>query len=145
MTASERRPTLGGKESRSCDLQVSNGQLSLKCDEHHVEEWSAQCAQRSALMPLRRQREPAGSAGPGDIKEPSSLVSLFPFGLSSVISGGLFAAHLWCSSKRQNRAIRRNFHAQSVQFSHDRAPRACCHSRSPLLRMPSRSTVPSEQ
>ena len=64
MTASERRPTLGGKESRSCQLQVSNGQPSFKSDEHHVEEWSAQCAQRSALMPLRRQREPAGSASP---------------------------------------------------------------------------------
>ena len=64
MTASERRPTLGGKESRSCELQVSNGQPSFKSDEHHVEEWSAQCAQRSALMPLRRQREPAGSASP---------------------------------------------------------------------------------
>ena len=62
MTASERRPTLGSKESRSCELQVSNGQPSFKSDEHHVEEWSAQCAQRSALMPLRRQREPAGSA-----------------------------------------------------------------------------------
>ena len=63
-TASERRPTPGGKESRSCELQVSNGQLPLKSDEHHVEEWSAQFAQRSALMPLRRQREPAGSASP---------------------------------------------------------------------------------
>ena len=62
MTASERRPTLGGKESRSCELQVSNGQPSFKSDEHHVEEWSAQCAQRSALMPARSQREPAGSA-----------------------------------------------------------------------------------
>ena len=62
MTASERRPTLGGKESRSCELQVSNGQLSFKSDAHHVEEWSAQRAQRSALMPARSQREPAGSA-----------------------------------------------------------------------------------
>ena len=62
MTASERRPTLGGKESRSCELQVSNGQPSFKSDEHHVEEWGAQCAQRSALMPARSQREPAGSA-----------------------------------------------------------------------------------
>ena len=62
MTASERRPTLGSKESRSCELQVSNGQPSFKSDEHHAEEWGAQCAQRSALMPLRSQREPAGSA-----------------------------------------------------------------------------------
>ena len=66
MTASERRPTLGSKESRSCELQVSNGQPSaapsFKSDEHHVEEWGAQCAQRSALMPARSQREPAGSA-----------------------------------------------------------------------------------
>ena len=143
MTASERRPTLGSKESRSCELQVSNGQPSFKSDEHHVEEWSAQCAQRSALMPLRRQREPAGSASPS--RWLRLLHRQHSASLSSVISGGLFAAHLWCSSKRQNRAIRRNFHAQSVQFSHDRAPRACCHSRSPLLRMPSRSTVPSEQ
>ena len=80
MTASDRRPTLGGKESRSCELQVSNGQLSFKSDEHNVEEWSAPRAQRSALMPLRSQRGPAGSAS--------------AFGLPLSV-GGLFLEIQW--------------------------------------------------
>ena len=32
MSASDRRPTLGGRESRTCELQTSNWQPSFKSD-----------------------------------------------------------------------------------------------------------------
>ena len=136
MTASERRPTLGGKESRSCELQVSNGQPSFKSDEHHVEEWSAQRAQRSALMPARSQREPAGSASASRwLRQHAASATLAPlFGSVHALchtppalragSAELLAA---ISASRCMLRSTVPAHGSSQSALRSRAPRGCCH------------------
>ena len=132
MTASERRPTLGGKESRSCELQVSNGQPSFKSDEHHAEEWGAQCAQRSALMPARSQREPAGSASASRwLRQHSAsasrwLRSLAPCMHSATLRQRFALAPRSSSPQSALRAAccdPRCLHTGPLS----RAPRGCCH------------------
>ena len=133
MTASERRPTLGGKESRSCELQVSNGQPSFKSDEHHVEEWSAQRAQRSALMPARTSwlSQRFALVSPA-LRQRFALAPLFgsvhalchtPPALRAG-SAELLAA---ISASRCMLRSTVPAHGSSQSALRSRAPRGCCH------------------
>ena len=142
MTASERRPTLGSKESRSCELQVSNGQPSFKSDEPHVEEWGAQCAQRVAVQALRADAsaEPARTswfrqrfalASPA-LRQRFALAPLFgsvhalchtPPALragSAELLGAISASRCMLRS-----TVPAQGSSQSARCS--RAPRGCCH------------------
>ena len=133
MTASERRPTLGGKESRSCELQVSNGQLSFKSDAHHVEEWSAQRAQRSALMPARTswlcQRFALASPA---LRQRFALAPLFGSvhalcHTPPALRAG--SAELLAAISASRCMLRSTVlaHGSSQTALRSRAPRGCCH------------------